>query len=77
MPTLETYNGYPLWRYVPSLPAAIVFAILFGIATVLHGFMMVKNRSWFCLPFVVGGICKSSPHAYFAPELSYQHSNDS
>lgn len=58
MPTLETYNGYPLWRYIPSLPAAIVFTILFSILTIGHTWRMVRHRLWFCIPFVVGGLCK-------------------
>lgn len=58
MPTLETYNGYHLWRYVPSLPASIVFAALFGLLTIAHAWRMLRHRMWFCIPIVVGGICK-------------------
>lgn len=58
MPTLETYNGYPLWEYVPSLPAAVIFIVLFGILTLAHTWKMFAHRMWFCIPFVVGGICK-------------------
>ncbi|KAI9155564.1 Protein RTA1 [Paramyrothecium foliicola] len=56
MPTLETHNGYPLWHYIPSLPAAIVFAALFGCLTVAHAWKICRYRTWFCLPFVVGGV---------------------
>ncbi|CAK7212607.1 hypothetical protein SCUCBS95973_001521 [Sporothrix curviconia] len=56
MPTLETYNGYPLWHYIPNRPAAIVFAVLFVIATLYHVFAMFRHRLWFCIPFVIGGI---------------------
>ncbi|KAM0328815.1 hypothetical protein ACHAQA_005230 [Verticillium albo-atrum] len=56
MPTLETYKGYPLWKYIPSLPAAIVFAVLFSILTIGHAFKMFRHRLWFCIPFVVGGV---------------------
>ncbi|KAH7253204.1 hypothetical protein FSOLCH5_013997 [Fusarium solani] len=56
MPKLETHNGYPLWRYVPSLPAAIVFVVIFGILTIGHAWKMFRHRMWFCIPFVVGGI---------------------
>ena len=59
MPTLETHNGYPLWEYIPNRPAAIVFAILFGCITIFHSYLMFRNRQWFCLPFVIGGLCKS------------------
>ena len=60
MPTLETHNGYPLWQYIPSLPAAIVAAVLFGFMTIGHTWKMVSNRMWFCLPFVIGGFCRFS-----------------
>lgn len=65
MPTLETYNGYPLWEYVPSLPAAIIFIVLFGILTLGHTWKMVAHRMWFCIPFVVGGTCESTESSTF------------
>jgi hypothetical protein len=56
MPTLETYQGAYLWNYVPSLPAAVTFAVLFGLATAAHSWRMSTLKSWFCLPFVCGGL---------------------
>ncbi|MCJ1413704.1 hypothetical protein MMC32_000028 [Xylographa parallela] len=56
MPTLETWRGSYLWRYIPSLPAAVTFAVLFGIVTTAHTWKMSKTRTWFCLPFVIGGV---------------------
>ncbi|KAF7558383.1 hypothetical protein G7046_g5773 [Stylonectria norvegica] len=56
MPTLETYNGYPLWRYIPSLPAAIIFIIIYAALTAAHCWKLLRHRMWFCIPFVVGGI---------------------
>ncbi|KAF2126292.1 RTA1 like protein [Dothidotthia symphoricarpi CBS 119687] len=56
MPTLEAFRGnYYLWHYIPSLPAAIIFAILFIIVTIAHTWKMARARMWFCLPFVIGG----------------------
>ncbi|KAH8879794.1 RTA1-domain-containing protein [Thozetella sp. PMI_491] len=55
MPTLETFKGVYLWHYVPSLPAAVVFAILFTIAGAAHAWKMYKTKLWFCMPFVFGG----------------------
>ncbi|KAF7550241.1 hypothetical protein G7Z17_g5849 [Cylindrodendrum hubeiense] len=55
MPTLETYNGYPLWRYIPSLPAAIIFTVIFVLLTAAHSWKLFRHRMWFCIPFVVGG----------------------
>ncbi|CAH0045991.1 unnamed protein product [Clonostachys solani] len=55
MAVLETYNGYPLWRYIPSLPAAAVFVAVFVILTVAHAWKMIRYSMWFCIPFFVGG----------------------
>ncbi|CAM1510928.1 Fc.00g084410.m01.CDS01 [Cosmosporella sp. VM-42] len=56
MPKLDTYHGVHLWYYVPSLPAAIIFTIIFTVATIAHSWKMFKARMWFCLPFVIGGV---------------------
>lgn len=65
MPELEKYLGEVyLWKYVPSFPAAIAFAILFLVLTIVHGWVMWRTRLWFCLPFFIGGICESRSRAY-------------
>ncbi|KAH8683662.1 RTA1 like protein-domain-containing protein, partial [Ilyonectria robusta] len=55
MAKLEMYNGHYLWHYIPSFPAAVVFIALFGLLTAGHAFKLVRHRTWFCIPFVVGG----------------------
>jgi hypothetical protein len=68
MPELQKYKGAVyLWDYVPSLPLAISFAILFTLLTILHIYKMFRSKLWFCIPFVIGGICASnlsSPHDF-------------
>lgn len=56
MPTLESYNGYYLWHYVPSLIAAIIFEVLFVLATLFHAYKIARTKTWFCIVFVIGGI---------------------
>lgn len=46
------------YDYQPSIPAAIVFASLFGATSILHIFQLVRHRTWFFIPFVIGGFCK-------------------
>ncbi|EED12989.1 DUF300 domain protein, putative [Talaromyces stipitatus ATCC 10500] len=59
MPTLEPYKGdYYLWNYVPSLPAAVAFTAVFSFLTTMHTWKMVTTKSWFCLAFVIGGLCE-------------------
>ncbi|KIX08706.1 uncharacterized protein Z518_03363 [Rhinocladiella mackenziei CBS 650.93] len=47
---------YVLWHYTPSLPAAVALASVFGIATAVHLFLLIRTRAFFCVPFVIGGI---------------------
>lgn len=58
MPTLQTYMDVYLWNYVPNLPASIVFTAAFAILSALHTWKMVQHKMWFCIPFVIGGLCK-------------------
>lgn len=60
MAELKPYKGdFYLWDYLPSTVAAVIFIILFIGATGFVGFRMVKTRTWFSIPFVIGGLCKS------------------
>lgn len=56
-------ENYYLWHYVPSTAAAVLFVVLFSLASSLIIWRIVKTRNWYCIPFVVGGLCKyfSSP----------------
>jgi hypothetical protein len=59
MAELQTYKGYYLWLYVPSLVASSIFVLLFAAVTAAHFWLIFKDRIWFCLPFAIGGLCKS------------------
>lgn len=52
-------NNYYLWHYLPSIPGAAIFAVLFAVLTALHAWRMFRNKFWFCIPFLIGGICES------------------
>lgn len=75
MPTLETHNGYALWHYIPNRPAAIVFVVLFALMTIFHGTVMIRNRMWFCIPFVIGGFCKfiRSRQTYISSKIGEEY----
>ena len=49
-------SNFRYYYYEPSMVAAVIFVALFGIATLLHIFQMLKSRTWFMIPFVIGGI---------------------
>ncbi|KAL4747097.1 hypothetical protein BDW72DRAFT_197094 [Aspergillus terricola var. indicus] len=57
MAKLEPYIGdYYLWEYIPSLPASIIFLLLFLAATLFHCWKAWKARARFCIPFCIGGL---------------------
>jgi hypothetical protein len=59
MAKLEPLAGdFYLWEYLPSIPAAVIFLILFLVMTALLSWRMFKTKTWFCVPFIIGGICK-------------------
>ncbi|CZR69513.1 related to protein RTA1 [Phialocephala subalpina] len=50
---------YKLYHYNPSFNAAVAFIALFALTTLLHVIQMLKSRSWYFIPFVIGGIFES------------------
>ncbi|KAI2604736.1 RTA1 like protein [Hypoxylon fragiforme] len=72
MVQLEPYKGgYYLWKYLPSIPAAIIFAIIFAALTGIHTYRLFKTKLWFCLPFIIGGIMEVI--GYCARAVAYSH----
>ncbi len=51
-----TKPQYVLWPYTPSIAGGAVAAIVFALLTCAHVFRLVKNRTWFCIPFVIGAL---------------------
>ncbi|KAF5001600.1 hypothetical protein FGRMN_906 [Fusarium graminum] len=74
MPTLKPFKGDTyLWQYLPSLPGAITFTILFVFITILHGLRMFRTKLWFCIPFFIGGICEVL--GYFFRAIAWSATN--
>lgn len=57
--------GYQYYHYDPSAGAAIAFAAIFGLTTVIHIWQMIRTRTWYLTPFVIGGIC-----TFFSPSIN-------
>ncbi|KAH7386601.1 putative RTM1-like protein [Cadophora sp. MPI-SDFR-AT-0126] len=45
-----------LFEYTPSVSAAVIFAILFGIALFTHTYQLFRTCTWFMFAFLVGGL---------------------
>lgn len=52
-------DDFYLWSYVPNMAAAAIFTVIFFLLSLAHTWKMYRYRMWFCLPFVIGGYCKS------------------
>ncbi|OAQ98542.1 hypothetical protein LLEC1_04166 [Akanthomyces lecanii] len=48
------------YKYVPSTAAAIIFAVLFGASTAVHLFQLLRTKTWYFIPFLVGGLFETS-----------------
>ncbi|KAJ4288584.1 hypothetical protein N0V90_011821 [Kalmusia sp. IMI 367209] len=54
---------WKLWSYTPSVAGGVIAAIIFFILTSIHAFRLIKNRTWFCIPFIVGGLFEAIGYA--------------
>lgn len=54
---------YVLWPYTPSIAAGIIATLVFLALTSVHTWRLVRNRTWFCIPFVIGGLCETIGYA--------------
>lgn len=53
--------NFQLYRYTPSLPAAIVSVAVFAILAALHFWRMYRARAFYFTAFIIGGVCKRVP----------------
>ena len=57
----EQVLHFKKYFYPPSLAAAILFTILFGLSATLHVYQMLRTKTWFMIPFVIGAACTFAP----------------
>lgn len=54
------------------MAAARIFTLLFGASSILHSVQMFVTRTWFMIPFLIGGICEyHAMQAAAATETKY------
>ncbi|KAJ5312973.1 hypothetical protein N7508_003803 [Penicillium antarcticum] len=52
---VSSESGWVAYTYNPSMAAAVIFVILFAVITLLHTFHLIRTRTWFFIPLVIGG----------------------
>ncbi|KAF1361471.1 hypothetical protein EJ07DRAFT_112012 [Lizonia empirigonia] len=56
-PSLDVPNAWVPYRYHPSQVAAIIF-VIFTLTTIVHVFQVIKKRTWYFIPMIIGGLCR-------------------
>ncbi|KAH7091810.1 7-aminocholesterol resistance protein RTA1 [Auriculariales sp. MPI-PUGE-AT-0066] len=54
--TEQKFADFKFYHYDPSGAAAIIIAFLFGLSTIINIYQMVRTRTWYLIPFIIGGI---------------------
>ena len=52
---------FEFYAYTPSLPAAVIFIVLFFGSAAWHVKQLFQNRTWYFIPFVIGCLCMFPP----------------
>lgn len=64
-----------VFEYCPSFPAAIIFAILFGLATITHLVQAVQYRKAFCWVLIMASIWETAGYSIRAYNITDQSSS--
>ncbi|KAJ0426849.1 RTA1 like protein-domain-containing protein [Aspergillus carlsbadensis] len=54
---------FELYRYTPSVPAAAVFVAVFIALSVWHGVLLLRHRTLFFIPFLIGLLLEAAGYA--------------
>jgi RTA1 like protein len=61
-PSLDDPNVWVPYRYHPTTVGAGIFIGVFTLTTILHIAQVIRHRTWYFIPLIVGGLCTS--HSY-------------
>jgi hypothetical protein len=65
-------SGFKYYYYDPSLAAAAIFALLFLLTTAIHLYLLGRTRTWYFIPFLIGGFRKSTVLRFTTPLESHK-----
>ncbi|PBK96437.1 RTA1-domain-containing protein [Armillaria gallica] len=52
----DSDNTFELYHYTPSAVAAVIFAVIFFLSSIIQAWRIIKTRSWYFSAMVVGGL---------------------
>ncbi|KAF2488687.1 RTA1-domain-containing protein [Lophium mytilinum] len=56
---LPRAKDFVYYHYDPSKAAAIIFLVLFTTSTLHHFYQMMRTRTWYFIPFFIGGVLET------------------
>lgn len=59
------------------MPAAVVFIVVFLLSAIVHIVQLVRTRTWYFIPFVIGCLGKllgKSPKVFFNSRFQWRQS---
>jgi hypothetical protein len=69
-PAATANIDFELYRYTPSLPAAVVFVTVFAVLSALHTWRIQRHRAFYFTAFAIGGYCMDSQSTLAAQGIS-------
>lgn len=69
----DAFADFEFYHYSPSLAAAIIFTLLFIATTALHTYQLIRTRTLYMIPFLIGGFFQSI--GYIARAVSATQKN--
>ncbi|KAK3315874.1 RTA1 like protein-domain-containing protein [Apodospora peruviana] len=70
----QAKQKFKLYNYDPSLAGNVVFIVLFSLATIGHGVLMIRHKTWYFIPFLIG--CLFESIGYIGRAIQAQESPD-
>lgn len=52
-------TDFKFYVYNPSMAAAVIFIAAFAIGSATHIFLLIKKRTWYFIPFIIGCLFES------------------
>ncbi|KAJ5572863.1 hypothetical protein N7450_009847 [Penicillium hetheringtonii] len=52
-------SHWTFYYYTPSTAAAAIFTVLLGLSSIMHFYQLIRTRTWFMVPFLIGGLLET------------------
>ncbi|EPE07796.1 hypothetical protein F503_00518 [Ophiostoma piceae UAMH 11346] len=72
----NSVGDFEYYAYNPSMAAAVIFIIVFFLSTLTHVFLMVRKRTWYFAPFIIGCLSPVESVGYIGRALAANEAPD-